>query len=76
MKDKKLYPIFVRLAGKNAQGETGIKDGQYQEILEWDPELTPKPDPNNSETIPRLIIAAPPARKPGLFGGQTLRIGA
>jgi HlyD family secretion protein len=75
MKDKKPYPIFVRLAGKNADGKTGIKDGQYQEILEWDPELTPRPDPNKKETIPLLIIAAPPARKPGLFGAQTLRIG-
>jgi HlyD family secretion protein len=77
MKDKKPYPIFIRLGGKNPQGETGIKDGQYQEILEWDPdpELTPRPDPNKPETIPQLIIAAPPARKPGLFGGQTLRVG-
>jgi HlyD family secretion protein len=75
MRGQKPYPIFVRLGGKNAQGETGIKDGQYQEILEWDPELTPRPDPNKPETtIPQLIIAAP-ARKSGLFNQPPLRVG-
>lgn len=75
MKGQRPYPIFVRLGGKNAQGETGIKDGQYQEILEWDSELTPRPDPKKADTIPQLIIAAPPARKAGLFNGSTLRVG-
>jgi HlyD family secretion protein len=75
MRGQKPYPVFVRLGGKNVQGETGIKDGQYQEILEWDSELTPKPDPNKAETIPQLIIAAPPARKPGLFNQSPIRVG-
>jgi len=75
MRGQKPYPIFVRLGGKNTQGETGIKDGQYQEILEWDPELTPTPDPNKRETIPQLIIASPPVRKPGLFDQKTIRVG-
>jgi HlyD family secretion protein len=74
MRGQKPYPILVRLGGKNAQGETGIKDGQYQEILEWDPEVTPRPDANKRDTIPDLIIAAP-ARKAGLFNGPTLRVG-
>src|SRR5262249_11789694 len=55
MKGQKPYPIFVRLGGTNTHGESGIKDGQYQEILEWDPELTPGPDPSKLHTIPQLI---------------------
>src|SRR5262249_43969177 len=31
---KKPWPIFVRIGGKNAAGETGIKDGQHNEVLE------------------------------------------
>jgi HlyD family secretion protein len=75
MRAQKPYPILVRLGGKNTRGETGIKDGQYQEILEWDPELTPKPDASKTGTIPQLIIAAPPARKSGLFNQPPLRVG-
>jgi HlyD family secretion protein len=63
-KDKKPWPIFVRTGGKSASGETGIADGQSYEVLEWDQQLEPKPSPNNP---PQVIIAAPPAHKPGLF---------
>jgi HlyD family secretion protein len=64
---QKPWPIFVRIGGRDKQGQTGIKDGQYNEILEWDPELEPKPDPKVSSTYPQVITNAPPLRAPGFF---------
>jgi HlyD family secretion protein len=64
---KKPWPVFVRIGGKNAAGEPGLKDGQYNEVLEWDPELEPRPDPQNPAGMPQVIVDAPPAAKPGLF---------
>jgi HlyD family secretion protein len=61
----KPWPIFVRIGGHNAAGETGIEDGQYDEVLEWDPQLEPKPDPKDRATYPPLLTGAPPARKRG-----------
>jgi HlyD family secretion protein len=48
-------PILVRVGGAE-----GIQDGQFAEVLEWDPEL-PAPDPHDPATYPRPIIgmAAP-----------------
>lgn len=65
--NKKLAPVFVRVNGKNAKGETAIKDAQFTEVLEWDPELQPQPDPKAASTHPRVITAAPTADKGGLF---------
>jgi RND family efflux transporter MFP subunit len=71
MKDKKPWPIFVRTGGTYKEdpykGETGIRNSQYVEVLEWDPELTPRPDPQAPATYPQLIIGEPPVKKPGLF---------
>jgi HlyD family secretion protein len=71
MKEKKPWPIFVRTGGTYKdgpyQGQTGIKDGQSFEVLEWDPELKPRPEPNAPQTYPQLIIGEPPVKKPGLF---------
>jgi multidrug efflux pump subunit AcrA (membrane-fusion protein) len=68
---KKPWPIFVRVGGKYQSGryagQTGIRDGQYIEVLEWDPELAVQPRPGARETHPQVIINAPPAHKPGLF---------
>jgi HlyD family secretion protein len=61
--DHKPWPVFVRTGGKNAKSEEGIQDGQFTEVLEWDPELRPAPDPNNPAGWPRPIIGMPPARK-------------
>jgi HlyD family secretion protein len=61
----KPWPIFVRIGGRNPAGETGIEDGQYEEVLEWDPQLDPKPDPKNRAAHPVLITGAPPVRKRG-----------
>jgi HlyD family secretion protein len=63
----KPWPIFVRIGGRNAAGETGIDDGQSEEILEWDPQLEPTPNPHNRTTYPALITSAPPARKRSIF---------
>jgi HlyD family secretion protein len=73
-KDKKPWPIFVRTGGKNASGETGIADSQSYEVLEWDPQLEPQPSANNPASIPQVIIAAPPAHKPGLLESNKLKL--
>lgn len=54
------WPAFVRVNGlKN--GEPGLKDEQGIEVLEWEPGQEP------SHTPPCVIIAAPPAHRPGFF---------
>jgi HlyD family secretion protein len=58
----KPWPVFVRLGGLNDKGEPGLKDSEFNEILEWEPGAEPRP-----EETPRIIIHAPPARSPGLF---------
>jgi multidrug efflux pump subunit AcrA (membrane-fusion protein) len=63
--DGKPWPVFVRTGGKNARGEMGIQDGQFTEVLEWDPELKPAPDPNNPSAL-KVITNAPPPKK-GMF---------
>jgi HlyD family secretion protein len=71
VRDQKPWPIFVRLGGTKANGEKGIKDGQYDEVLEWDPDLDSQPDPKNPASYPQVIIAAPPVTKPGIFDRGT-----
>ncbi len=51
-------PVFVRIVAK--AGEVALKDSEGNEILEWEPGLTP------SQSL-RVIIKAPPARAPGFF---------
>jgi HlyD family secretion protein len=65
--DGKPWPVFVRVGGRDAKGEPAIQDAQSSEVLEWDPELTVKPDPKRPETIPQLIIGTPTPTKSGLF---------
>jgi HlyD family secretion protein len=75
VRDQKPWPIFVRIGGTNAKGETGIKDGQFDEVLEWDPDLQPRPEANSPATYPAVIIAAPPVAKPGFFDrGPSLKL--
>ncbi len=52
-------PVFVRLSGMK-NGETGLKDAEGNEILEWEPGA----EPANSL---RVIIGTPPVRPPGFF---------
>jgi HlyD family secretion protein len=58
-KNSKPWPIFVRTTPKDGKGETGINDGSYTEVLEWDAELDPKPIARNPSTYPRVIISTP-----------------
>jgi HlyD family secretion protein len=68
-KDKKPWPIFVRVVGKDKNGKPGIKENTYTEVLEWDPELEGKIKENDEKTYPQLIIAAPQP-KPSIFDGK------
>jgi HlyD family secretion protein len=56
-------PVFVRL-GPNPGEEPGIHDTQFDEVLQWEPDWQPAPDPKNP---PQFIIGAPPPSKGGLF---------
>ena len=58
------FPIFVRIA---KDGSPGLSDGQFNEILEWEPAIKPSP----SGPPLRVIINAPPPRRPGLFEQPT-----
>jgi HlyD family secretion protein len=60
------WPIFVRIGGRK-KGQTGIKDSQFNEILDWEPGQEPK----DSRHAPQVIINAPPPRRPGLFDQPT-----
>jgi len=57
--DRKPWPIFVRTGGTNPQGDMGIQDGQFTEVLEWDGEW--QPDANNPSAVP-FITGLPPAK--------------
>lgn len=59
---KRPWPVFVRLRGTDKNGESGLKDSEFNEILEWEPGR----EPRDNET-PRIIIGAPPAHAPGFF---------
>lgn len=71
---KKPWPIFARIGGKNAAGETGIKEGQYNEVLEWDPELSPRPTGGAPATYPQVLTGAPPVRKRGFFEAPNVKV--
>ena len=74
-KDKKPWPIFVRVGGKREDGKPGIKENTYTEVLEWDPtssekEWVSKLDPNNEKTYPPPLIIAAPQPKGSIFEGK------
>jgi multidrug efflux pump subunit AcrA (membrane-fusion protein) len=71
---RKPFPVFVRTGGEDAAGERGISDGQYIEILEWDSDLEPRPDPKEPATYPLVIIGKPAGRPTGLFEHPNLKI--
>ncbi len=64
---KRPTPLWVRVGGANALGEPGIQDQQYTEVLEWQNDLQPTPDPKKPETWPQVITGPPPGGKPGLL---------
>lgn len=69
--DHRPWPIFVRLMGSG--NEPALSDAKFQEVLEWDPELHPVPDPKDRATWPKVITAAPPVKKSGLFDQLKLK---
>ena len=71
--DGKPWPIFVRVGGKGPSGETGLHDLSFTEVLEWDPDLSPRPEAGKPATYPRVIIAIPPG-KHGLFNPPNLKL--
>ena len=71
LRNGKPWPVFVRLSGVGAQGETGIKDAEFHEILEWDAQTKPAAlNPKDPKTFPEIIIGLPP-KKNGLFDFNT-----
>ena len=58
---------MVRVNGKNAAGQSGIKDAQFTEVLDWDPDLAGRLDPKNPDTFPHVLISVPGNDKTGLF---------
>jgi multidrug efflux pump subunit AcrA (membrane-fusion protein) len=74
LKNKRPSPLFVRTGGVKADGEPGVKDGQFTEILEWDTRSEAAPDPARLADYPLVIIAAPPVTKPGIFDRPSLKL--
>jgi hypothetical protein len=72
--EQRPWPVFVRTGGGNARGEPGLQDAQFTEVLEWDPEYNPQPDPAKPATFPRLIIGMPAAKKNGLFSPPNIKL--
>lgn len=58
--DNKPWPVFVRLGGNNAAGDSGIRDAEYYEILEWDPSIQAELNPKDMANYPKIIIGVPP----------------
>jgi len=55
---------FLRLSGQGSHGETGIQDGQFVEVLAWDPDETP---PNPKKPSRALISSTGPDKPaPGI----------
>lgn len=67
LKDNKPWPVFARVGGSNAQGEPGFKNERVTEILEWEPELQAELSKGPQPTLPRVIVNAPPFKKPSLL---------
>jgi multidrug efflux pump subunit AcrA (membrane-fusion protein) len=58
--DRTVWPLYLRVGGRDAKGEPGIADGQFLEVLAWDPEEAP---PAAGSTV-RVLTATPEAMKP------------
>jgi hypothetical protein len=68
------WPVLVRTGGVSARGESGIQDNQYTEVLEWDTDLKPQPDPKARESFPQVIISAPKPSDRSMFSGLKIKI--
>lgn len=59
------WPVFLRVGGRGPRGESGIQDGTFLEVLDWDPEEQPPA----GDGIIRVITGQPQSDKnirPGL----------
>ena len=72
--DSRPQPVLVRTGGRDARGEPGVQDPQFVEVLEWDPELQPRPAGGDPATYPHVIIGMPPARHGGLFNAPKIKL--
>jgi HlyD family secretion protein len=59
------WPVFARVGGRNKEGKSGLKDAQFNEVLEWEP---------GAEPPRRVITGAPPATRPGIFDQPNLKV--
>jgi HlyD family secretion protein len=59
---ERVWPVFVRLS-HSAKGLKGLQDGEFHEILEWEPGQ----EPATTGTGLPVIINAPPAQQPGFL---------
>jgi HlyD family secretion protein len=73
-KHGKPWPILVRLGSKDTAGETGIADTEFSEVLEFDPELNPKPDPQAPSTYLKVLTGTAAAEKKGLFDRANVKV--
>jgi HlyD family secretion protein len=67
--NKKPWPIAARIGGKNSEGRPGISNDSYTEVLEWKPAFKPE----NPDSYPKLIIAAPQPKQ-SIFDRGTIKI--
>jgi len=70
----KVKPVFVRIGGKGAGGDTGIQEGDFTEVLEWERDLSPRPDPKSPSTYPRVVTAATLLAKPSIFDKPNVKV--
>jgi HlyD family secretion protein len=71
--DNRTEPVLVRTGGRGADGQTGVQDSQFTEVLQWDGDLKPPPTQGEPATYPRPIIGLPPA-KHGWFNAPKIKL--
>jgi HlyD family secretion protein len=71
--DSRPEPVLVRTCGRGSDGQPGVQDLRFTEVLEWDGELKPPPTSGEPTTYPRPIIGSPPA-KHGWFNAPKIKL--
>ncbi len=70
--DHKPWPVFVRVDSRPGE-QPGVQETLATEVLEWDPELTPAPNPNESATFPRVIMGTVTSKSGGWFSAPKIK---
>lgn len=60
--DSKPWPVFLRTGGRTGHGDVGINDGQFIEVISWDPD-----EPQPTKPL-RVLTATPDSLKPSKPG--------